>query len=357
MQTETTAGESRIPHYKDNFFYRLLEAPQYGYERHGEFYKPTAREIFKETLRRSNIFKSKKNWVPITYVNLIFLWVWVVTYVAYFFSWPSFLFAMGIFLIETHLWELVHHRGLTHRSYEFTNMFWTQVFRVLHTPGYPEEIYHFAHKCHHVYSDKVGDPYTPKGGFLYILFTALNHQPLRKDLSREDYEKVRQTLSRYVLFVNTYEQYRYWGTAANPILWYLKIMFVSYAKIAFFSYFLGVSYGFAFILGVTLEVHLGFCVNYFIHGYGKDSRRPGREFNRNDWAYNHWIAVLTLGQWHAHHHLYPNSAKTGFAPGQFDGPFYFLKFLEKIKIVKNVQDYSADFHREHYRPYLQQQGS
>lgn len=295
---------------------------------------------------------NRKNWIPAWFLFAeISLGIHMISYFTNMFSWSSYLFCTFIAFFESYMWEIVHHRGFTHGAYEFTHPFWTQLFRVIHTPTYPEEIYDISHRCHHVFSDKLGDPYTPKGGLLYITSTEINHQLLARDMSREDYDKVKKILSKYVLFLNSYEGYKKWGTAAIPWLWIIKSVLVFEIKAYIIYYLLGLPMAFAYAVGVGFNA-IGFKVaNYFIHGYGKDRRRPGKEFNENDWAYNHWFGILTIGQWHANHHLYPQSANTGIAPGQIDIPFLIIKGLEKLHIVKNVKNYRPDFMTRYYLPW------
>ena len=55
----------------------------------------------------------------------------------------------------------------------------------------PEEIYVISHHVHHAKSDQAGDPYNANGGFLYCFLADVNHQPIAKDLSEKDYNKVK----------------------------------------------------------------------------------------------------------------------------------------------------------------------
>jgi stearoyl-CoA desaturase (delta-9 desaturase) len=42
--------------------------------------------------------------------------------------------------------------------------------------------------------------------------------------------------------------------------------------------------------------------------------------------------------WHNNHHAFPASAGHGLYPDQIDLGFYFVKFLEHIGLVSNVQE-------------------
>jgi fatty-acid desaturase len=51
-----------------------------------------------------------------------------------------------------------------------------------------------------------------------------------------------------------------------------------------------------------------------------------------------WAAIPTMGEaWHNNHHAYPGSAKIGFEPGQSDWGFAFVRLMERVGLVWNVQ--------------------
>src|SRR2546430_7246242 len=54
--------------------------------------------------------------------------------------------------------------------------------------------------------------------------------------------------------------------------------------------------------------------NFDGHGGGRDARRRGHDFNRNDLSINQWWPGYVAGEWHNNHHLYPTSARSGFLP-------------------------------------------
>lgn len=346
MNTMVADSANRVD-YKKSFYYKALEAPAYGYDRRGEVYYPTKSEILREYFKRLNIFSTKKNWIAgWFFAQAIWVTLCIYLYIVYHLSWPTFLFVAAVILFEGYTWELIHHRGFTHGAFKFRNQFWTQVFKIINTPLYPEEIYHFAHLCHHQFSDKVGDPYCPKGGLFYIYFTDINHQQINRHLSEAEYLAVRQKLSQYCLFLNSYKQYLKWGTLAHPALFISKSVIVCSLKFAFIYWLLGLAFASAFMVGLFLVGINYKAVNYLLHDNGKRHKRPGVEFNKDD-AINTWWAIITIGQWHGHHHLYPQSANTGLFKHQIDLPFLFLMLLEKLGIVTDVRDSQARFQAEY----------
>jgi stearoyl-CoA desaturase (delta-9 desaturase) len=58
------------------------------------------------------------------------------------------------------------------------------------------------------------------------------------------------------------------------------------------------------------------------------------------------------GEWHNNHHLFPNSARSGFLPHQLDLAWQFIRFGSAIGAVSSYNDSKADFYEQHYLPYL-----
>ena len=81
----------------------------------------------------------------------------------------------------------------------------------------PEEIYVISHHVHHAKSDKPGDPYNAKGGWLYCFLADVNHNLIATDLSEEDYQRVSAMLEHTGIHRNTYAQYKKWGSVSNPL--------------------------------------------------------------------------------------------------------------------------------------------
>jgi sn-1 stearoyl-lipid 9-desaturase len=51
-----------------------------------------------------------------------------------------------------------------------------------------------------------------------------------------------------------------------------------------------------------------------------------------------WAAIPTMGEsWHNNHHAFPASARHGLYPGQLDLGYEFLRLLERVGLVWNIQ--------------------
>jgi len=88
--------------------------------------------------------------------------------------------------------------------------------------------------------------------------------------------------------------------------------------------------------------------NYEGHGKGKDMRRDGVDYNREDMSINQVWPGIVAGEWHNNHHAYPNSARSGFKPWQVDTAWYYIKFMSMIGAVSSYRDSKAQFYSDHY---------
>jgi stearoyl-CoA desaturase (delta-9 desaturase) len=87
---------------------------------------------------------------------------------------------------------------------------------------------------------------------------------------------------------------------------------------------------------VTIGVSMHWLVGYLCHTHGPQS-----------WIVDHgavqahdvpWAAIPSMGEsWHNNHHAFPASARHGLYPGQLDLGYNFVRFLERVGLVWDVQ--------------------
>lgn len=337
------------------FLDNVLQPPAYGWlDEAGNFVKPSPKQIFHEFFSRLNVFKSKKNWLP------FFSWLKILCLTPFFFLFLFKFLSIGMFAVAF-LYSMVimgthgtiwHHRYCTHGAYRFKNSFWRFFTQNLTISVIPEEIYVISHHVHHAKSDQPGDPYNAEGGFLYCFLADVVHQPIAKDLSEADYNRVRLLMKHTGITGNTYKQYLTWGSYANPlrstVSWILNW---SFWYLVFFS--LG-----GHVLACTIFGSAGFwgvgvrTFNYEGHGKGKDVQREGIDYNQKDKSINQVWPGLVASEWHNNHHLFPKSARSGFKPFQFDMAFGYIKLLNIIGGVSSYKDSKAQFYKQYYKPHL-----
>ncbi|MBL7716483.1 MAG: hypothetical protein JNL01_13545 [Bdellovibrionales bacterium] len=335
---------------------RVLDLPSYGFEKNGQFYKPTTSEIFREFGIRMNVFKDRKNWLPcFGWMMTASLSIPFFTFFIKYFSWPLFIagFFYSMVFMGSHGTFWLHRFG-THRAFRIKNSWFKLLCRNLTFRIIAEETYVISHHVHHQFPEKAGDPYNVKGGFFYCFFADAIHQNIARNLNEKDYEVLCKLVRHTGIRINSYAQYQKWGTLVHPVTTVLHY-FANWGFWYAAFYFLG-GHGLACALMGSAGVW-GFGVrtfNFEGHGAGKDKRQDGIDFGRDDLSVNQVWPGYVAGEWHNNHHLYGNSARTGFLPYQIDLPWYCIRFLEKIGAVNGVKDNKADFLRDYWMPYQQE---
>ncbi len=336
-----------------HLFDYVLEEPRYGWkDKDNNLIKPSGKQIFREFFYRLNIFRDKKNWLPFfSWLKVLLLIPFFFLFVFNYFTWPLFAiaFVYSMVIMGTHgtIW---YHRYCTHKAYRFKNAFWRFFTRNLTISIIPEEIYVISHHVHHAKSDQPGDPYNASAGFLYCFLADVNHQPVAKNLSEGNYRRIAAMMRHTGVTPNTYAQYLKWGSIANPARSILEmILNWGFWYLAF--YLLG-----GHALACTLFGAAGFWAvgvrtfNYEGHGKGKDKRKHGSDYNRNDMSINQLWPGIVAGEWHNNHHLYPSSARSGFLPHQIDFAWYYIKFMSMVGAVGAYHDSKDHFMKQYYLP-------
>ncbi|PJJ85007.1 fatty acid desaturase [Mucilaginibacter auburnensis] len=328
------------------FLDHVLQPPAYGWQNtQGELVRPDVRTILREFFSRLNVWRDRKNWLAfVSWFKVFCLIPFFVLFIFQFFSWWMLLaaFVYGMIIMGTHgtVW---HHRYCTHGAYRFSNGFWRFMTRQLTLNIIPEEIYIISHHVHHSKSDKPGDPYNAEGGFWYCFLADVNHQPIARGLSEDDYKRVTRLMAHTGVKGNTYRQYQYWGSYARPLAtlatWVLN-----------WSFWYGIFYlagGHA--LACSLFAAAGVWAvgvrtfNYDGHGHGKDRQRDGIDYNRADRSINQLWPGLVAGEWHNNHHLYPKSARSGFKAYQLDMAWIYIRLLHRVGAVSQYRDDKQSF--------------
>lgn len=337
----------------------LLEPPAYGFERSLKLYVPTAREILSEFFRRLNVFSSLKHWLPaVGWFFTCALGAFFAWFVSRHFSLPRLGVGMvySMVVLGTH-GTVYLHRYATHRAYAFKNPFARFLVRNLVIKIIPEEIYVISHHVHHQIAEKPGDPYNVHGGWLYCFLADVNHQLINTRLSEAEYGRLARLMSHTGVKLNTYAQYRRFGSLAHPLRTIAHYLFN-------WAFWFGAFY---LLGGLGLAVAIFGCAaiwafgvrtyNFDGHGRGKDRRREGIDFNQRDFSVNQLWPGYVAGEWHNNHHLYPGGARSGFLPYQFDLAWQFIRFYHWIGGISSYRDYKADFYAKYYEPYRKAQVS
>jgi stearoyl-CoA desaturase (delta-9 desaturase) len=175
------------------------------------------------------------------------------------------------------------------------------------------------------------------------MLAEFNHQRVSPDMSEETHKKVQHFMKHTGVKLNTYKQYKKWGSMAHPLytvaVWALNWTF-------WFSllYFIGGPGLTCAIFSATMLWFAGIrAFNFTGHGGGKEKHRDGVDFDRSNLSINQTRPGLFAGEWHNNHHLYPGSARCGFLNGQLDLAWIYIFSLRKLGMVSWYRDSKKEF--------------
>jgi sn-1 stearoyl-lipid 9-desaturase len=333
------------------FIDEVLQQPSYGWmDDQGLLIKPTLRQLYAEAFSRINIFKSKKNWISLfSWVMAACMFPFFLFFLIDFISWKLVIvvavYAMIIMSTHGTIW---FHRFCTHRSYRFSRSIWRIITQNLVIRTFPEELYVISHHVHHVKSDLPGDPYNPKGGFMYVMLADINHQSISRDLSQEKYERIRHFLDHTGVALNSYKGYLAWGSVSRPA-YVISLLLLNWTAWYFILYFIGGN-GLvcACFSGAFLWQMLVRAFNYTGHGKGENKQVEGIDFDKSNLSINQTRPGLFSGEWHNNHHLFPGSARAGFLPYQLDLAWIYIYCLFKLRMVSSYKDSKKEFLKKYY---------
>jgi stearoyl-CoA desaturase (delta-9 desaturase) len=241
-------------------------------------------------------------------VAAFFFFDWAALWTAVLLYWAGLTFGIG----------MGYHRLLTHRAYKVPRFveYALAVCGTINLEGGPI-FWVGTHRIHHQYSDKPGDPHSPRDGgwwahMLWIIFGDGNHSNT-------------QLMSKYAPDLARDPFYRWLNTYHWVPLTALGLFLLAIAGWPMVLW--------AIFLRVVVGLHVTWLVNSATHMWGT-KRFPTRDDSRNNW----WVALLTFGEgWHNNHHAHPTSARHGLAWYEIDVSWMQIRLLKALGIAKNVK--------------------
>ncbi|UAY53096.1 fatty acid desaturase [Ferruginibacter albus] len=333
------------------FIDRVLQVPSYGWkDKNGDLIVPSKKQLFTEAFFRINIFVSKKNWISLlSWLMAICMMPFFLIFLFKYFSLKLVLvlivYSMIVMSVHATIW---FHRYCTHKSYTFRNSFWRFITQNLVLKTFPEEIYVVSHHVHHAKSDMPGDPYNPKGGFMYCMLSDVNHQSIAKNLSEDDYSRAASFLKHTGVSINNYAQYCKWGSIASP--YYTIALWITNWAVWFIIFYLIGGFGLVctmFSGGMFWFIFVR-AFNYTGHGKGKEKHLDGIDFDRRNLSINQTRPGIFSGEWHNNHHLYPGSARAGFLKYQLDLAWVYIWIMKKLGAVSSYHDSKKEFLKKYF---------
>jgi fatty-acid desaturase len=211
-----------------------------------------------------------------------------------------------------------YHRLHTHRSYETPKVieYFFAVCATMTLQGGPI-FWTASHRIHHQYSDRDGDPHTPRDGrwwshMLWVMFG----DPMNADTA---------VMGKYAPDLMKDRFYRVLSKWHWVPLVLLGLVLLAIGGLPWLLW--GV------FLRVVFGLHCTWLVNSATHLWGT-RRFETADDSKNSW----WVALLTFGEgWHNNHHAYPTSARHGLGRFELDLTWIQIRLLEKLGLAWNVR--------------------
>jgi fatty-acid desaturase len=268
-----------------------------------------------ETSLHSQVVRSGTNWI----FAITFATFHLGALAAFFyFRWSALVAFLVVWVLAENVGiAMGYHRLLTHRGYSTPK--WLEYFiatcATLALQGGP--IYWVAvHRMHHRYTDKEGDPHSPRDGKWWSHVGWILNGSLRNET---------KALKQYAPDLAR-ESYYVWLSKYH----WLPLTVVGVTLFAFggWSWLL-----WGAVLPATIGFHVTWMVNSVTHLWGK------RRFATSDDSRNNfWVALLTGGEgWHNNHHAYPVSVRHGLAWYEIDVNYYGIVLLQKLGLARHVK--------------------
>ncbi|GMI82029.1 FATTY ACID DESATURASE B, fatty acid desaturase 5 [Hibiscus trionum] len=267
--------------------------------------------------RREAFWKRNWNALDITSAGVVLSMHLLALCAPFYFTWPAFWVAAGLYLVSGLGITLGYHRNLCHRSFKLPK--WLEYLfaycGLQALQGDPIE-WVSTHRWHHQFCETERDPHSPIHGFW---FSHMN----------------------WIFDTKTLVEKR--GEASNvgdlekqPLYRFLKATYLLHPiACGAVLYALG---GFPFLvwgMGVRIAIsyHATWLVNSASHIWGKQTWNTG-DLSKNNWL----LGYLALGEgWHNNHHAFEYSARHGLEWWQLDLTWYVIRFLQIIGLATEVK--------------------
>jgi len=264
-----------------------------------------------------NIYANRKpNWSIITVLVVLHAGALAALFM---FSWRAFVLAALLHCIAVGLGiSMGYHRLHTHRSYRLPRAleYFLAFCGTLSLEGGP--IFWVAtHRIHHQFSDKPGDPHSPRDGAWWSHIGWL--------LVGESKHNNTKLMAKYAPDLAKDPFY----ATLNSYHW-VPIIVLSLALFAIGGWPLLL---WGICARLVFGLHATWAVNSATHMWGR-RRFQTRDDSTNLW----WVALLTFGEgWHNNHHAHPTSARHGLAWYEFDASWVLISVLKFFGVARAVR--------------------
>jgi len=253
-------------------------------------------------------------WPTLVAIGLIHLGVLLAPWT---FSWKALFLSIFLYWLTGCLGvTLGYHRFFTHRSFKSPKIVAYPLALAGALAGQGGPISWIAnHRKHHQFSDKTGDPHSPRDGFFWSHMGWLFKRSEMDEPSI--YRKYVPDLAQdpFIRFLDRYDGLFVILLAAALYFW---------GGLSFLVW--GISVRMVFLY------HSTWFVNSATHKWGYQTFKVN-DNSRNLW----WVSLLAFGEgWHNNHHAFQSSARHGLRWWEFDLTYLTIRFLGVLGLARQI---------------------
>lgn len=239
----------------------------------------------------------------------------------FYFTWKAFWVCIALYCITGGLGICVcFHRLLSHRSFKTYKPieYFLTILGCMTAQRSP--VWWVAHhRKHHAFSDKEGDPHSPREGFFWshVLWCMLDKRVPDENETYKRYAPDLANDSGHRWIQKTHEQW--------PLLLAIALFIAGGMPFLIWGFF----------VRSLLVYHGTWLVNSAGHIFGYQNYATGED-SKNNW----FFALFTFGDgWHNNHHAQQSWAKHGHHRWwELDVSYYFIKTLQFLGLAWDVRD-------------------
>ena len=257
-------------------------------------------------------------WIGLAHVGLLAA--------PWFFTWK----ALGLFVVLSWVTASLgvcmgYHRYLTHGSFcTHKSIRWLLAFLGQLSGEGSALVWVANHRKHHQFSDKEGDPHSPRDGVWWShmlwFMPAVTRDKLHAHLQRYAPDLYKDPVMRllHVMFLPTH------------IILGVLLLVVGWLG---WDWYTGMSFlVWGLFVRLVYVFHITWLVNSATHIWGYRNYET-TDNSRNLW----WVGLLAFGEgWHNNHHAFQRMAKQGHKWWEVDITYWVILVMEKLGLAWNV---------------------
>ena len=288
-----------------------------------EDYTPAAPEMTIASEPQAGRWSRGIDWPTLLWIAVIHLGALVAPW---FFTWKAVILTMVLIWFCACLGVcLGYHRLLTHGSFKtFRPVRWLLAWLGAMSGEGPPITWVANHRKHHQYSDKDGDPHSPKDGGLWShvlwLFPSIRPAERRRLDARYAPDLLKDPVMRFLT-----HSFLFWHFAAGAAL--LAVGWTFWDLRTGISLLL-----FGMFVRLVCVFHITWLVNSATHIWGYRNYVTS-DNSRNLW----WVGLLAFGEgWHNNHHAFQRSARHGHRWWELDITYLVIRGMESVGLAWDV---------------------